>query len=125
MQPNTIPTTQVPAPKHSNAIIIEVVLGIVVIVGGYFGYTMFFAEQSATTTKTANIQMGKNMASFQNEMKKNKLDFDVAFLESDFVKRLVDYSQTFTYSKRRGRLDPFIPLESSKPIRYDSTGSIR
>ncbi|MDQ5962594.1 MAG: hypothetical protein QG653_401 [Patescibacteria group bacterium] len=113
------------APKKNNALIIEIVIGIVVIVGGYFGYTMFFADQSATTTSVANIQMGKNMASFEKGKNSSKLNFDVAFLQSEFVKSLVDYSQTFSYSARRGRLDPFLPIEATQPIRYDSTGSIR
>lgn len=119
------PNTPTPQPKNTKLLAAEVIVGIVVIVGGYFGYTMFFADQTASTSETNNIQLGNNMARFEKEFAGGKVNFDVAFLDSDFVKSLVDYTQTFSYSARRGRLDPFVPIESTRPIRYDSTGSIR
>jgi hypothetical protein len=108
-----IPTT--PKRKDSSALIIEGFVAVLVLIGGYFGYTLFFATDSASTTTVSNAQIGKNLSTFVRESKGVTLDFSI--LDSAYVKSLEDHTQIFTYSSRRGRLDPFLPYDSTRPIR--------
>ena len=105
--------------SKNNMLIVEVVVVITLIVGGYFGYTTFFVDATSTTQVAANVKLGKNMSAFVQAVgKKGNINLDiVAITSSPYVKSLQDHTQVFTYSTRRGRLDPFLPYDSTRPIR--------
>lgn len=108
---------QKPSSKN-NMLIIEMVTVVLLVAGGYFAYTHFFTDGSSTKQVAANIQLGKNMASFVQSVGKANINLDVASIMNDaYVKSLEDHTQLFTYSPRRGRLDPFLPYDSTRPIR--------
>lgn len=111
--PPTTPTPTTPK-NNTSKLVIEIVAGLLVLVVGYFGYTMF-SDSSASTLAVSNVQLGKNLSSFAKESKGISLDFSI--LETAYVKSLEDHTQIFTYSTRRGRLDPFLPYDSTRPIR--------
>lgn len=99
-------------------LLIQVVGVLAVLIGGYFAYTNFFADSTSKTQKAANINLGKNMASFVQAVGKANINLDVSSVVNDpYVKSLQDHTQVFTYSTRRGRLDPFLPYDSTRPIR--------
>lgn len=99
-------------------LIVEIVVGIGVLVGGYFGYTYLFSDESTSEKKVIPAQLGPNMASFSNFIAKEKINFDtIAVLDTPFVKSLVDYSQTFATTSVRGRLNPFVPYDLTRPLR--------
>lgn len=96
----------------------QAIAGVIVLALGYFGYSHFFGGSSSTTVPTVNLQLGKNMANFLQVISKGDIDLDAAsILSNKYVQSLQDHTQTFTYSNRRGRLDPFLPYDSTRPIR--------
>ena len=107
-----------PTSSKNNMLVVEIIVTLLLIAGGYFGYTYFFSEDSSTTEVAGNIKLGKNMSAFVQIVGKDKINLDMqSITNSAYVKSLQDHTQLFTYSSRRGRSDPFLPYDSTRPIR--------
>lgn len=100
-------------------LIIESAVLIIFLAGMYYVYTMFTVEDATTTTATANEELlGQNFVLFLKAVNNDKLSFrDLSFLDSDLVKQLQDHSQTIDVNDTRGRVDPFVPYASTRPLR--------
>lgn len=110
------PSTPVPAAPKKKGSMIPVIAGVLIVLGlGYFGYSKI----AGANTEPPTIQLGRNMQAFLQATSKGDINLDnmATILNNDWVKSLQDHTQTFTYSSRRGRLDPFLPYDSTRPIR--------
>lgn len=100
-------------------IIIEVLILVAVFGGAYYLYTYF--QESITTTSqvsSGNELLGKNFVNFTNATTKDKVSFkEITFLKKELVEMLQDYSEIISPNATRGRLDPFLPYASSRPLR--------
>ncbi|MFA5132462.1 MAG: hypothetical protein WC444_04050 [Candidatus Paceibacterota bacterium] len=100
------------------SIIIETLILCAFLGGMYYLYTSF-SEQSPVTTSVMNEKLlGANFTMFSKAIAEEPFAFDkIDFLKSDLVMKLKDFSETISPNETRGRLDPFIPYASSRPIR--------
>ncbi len=104
---------------QKKTVVIEIVVLILFLVGMYYLYISFSEEQATVTTSQANqALLGQNFTLFLKAVNQDKLSFkDVSFLSSDFASQLQDFSQNFPPTVVRGRVDPFVPYASSRPLR--------
>jgi hypothetical protein len=106
---------------QKKTIIIEILILAVFLGGGYYAYTaLFTGEVTTTEVVSSNAGLGPNFTTYMNAVAKDKISFkekDVSFLNSSLVRMLVDYSETISPNATRGRLDPFVPYASSRPLR--------
>jgi hypothetical protein len=104
--------------SEKKSIIIEVIILCVFLGGMYYVYTSF-TEQDPTTTSAINEQLlGQNFTIFLKAVTKEQFALDkTAFLNSELVNQLQDFSETISPNTSRGRLDPFRPYDSSRSIR--------
>lgn len=104
---------------QKKTIIVEAVILIAFLFGMYYLYTMF-SEDSATVTQTKiNEQLlGQNFTLFLKLLNQDRISFrDAAFLNSELVKQLKDFSEIIDINETRGRVDPFTPYASPRSIR--------
>lgn len=100
-------------------VFVEIMILAVFLGGMYYVYTQF-SSPAITTVQSATVQpfMGANSTLLLNAIHQDKIDFkSVSFMDSDLVQELQDFSETISTSTYRGRLDPFTPYASSRPIR--------
>ena len=99
-------------------IIIEVLILVAVLGGLYYLYTVFSQEEQTATAQANPALLGPNFINFINITTKDKILFkNKTFLKQPLVEMLVDYSEIISPNATRGRLDPFVPYASSRPIR--------
>lgn len=104
--------------NEKKTLIIEILIFIGVLVGGYYGYTSFFKEDSVTTVTIDQSLLGSNFIQFMQATKDSKISFkDRTFLSGNYVKQLQDFSEIISPNATRGRLDPFLPYASTRPLR--------
>ncbi len=111
-------TTPSISPKQKT-IIIEVFILIAVFAGGYYLYDRFILGETTTISVTGGDKLlSANFISFINVTSREKISFkDVSFMSSPLVEMLDDYSEVISPNATRGRLDPFLPYASSRPLR--------
>jgi flagellar basal body-associated protein FliL len=107
------------ANKNSMNTIVTAVVCLLILVGGYFGYTYLFSTDDTTSEQQiVPAKLGQNMSVFTSFVSKNKINLDaVTALNDPFVTSLVDYSETFATTSVRGRLNPFVPYDLTRPLR--------
>ena len=105
--------------QEKKTLIIEVLMFIGVVFGCYYGYNYLFTEDpSQVQTQLDTSLLGKNFVTFLSATQSGNISFkDQQFLRSDFVGKLQDYSEVILPTPKRGRLNPFVPYASSRPIR--------
>lgn len=104
---------------QKKTIMIEIAVLIVVLALGYYLYSIM-SEDSASVTETQMSEqlLGKNLTLFLKSKNQDKLSFkDISFMDTELVKQLKDFTETILPNSSRGRLDPFAPYASSRPIR--------
>ena len=104
---------------QKKTVIIEGAILVLFLFGMYYLYTSF-SEGSATVSQTQiNEQLlGQNFVLFLKVVNQDKISFrDTGFLDSDLVKQLRDFSEVIGTNETRGRVDPFVPHASSRPLR--------
>ncbi len=104
---------------QKKTLIIEVAVLIAFLGGMYYLY-MSFSEDSTTTTPVAiNEQLlGQNFVLFLKVVNQDRISFrDISFMDSALVSQLRDFSEVIDPTESRGRLDPFVPYASSRPLR--------
>jgi hypothetical protein len=97
-------------------IILEIVVLAIVLGGGYYAYSSFFAEDATETVTLNQSLLNKDVVTFINAKSKINLK-DIAFINSTYYKQLVDYSETIPRTTDRSRLNPFIPYAATGPTR--------
>jgi hypothetical protein len=104
---------------QKKSLILEIVGVIVVIIVGYYIYNMLSEDSAVTTEVAANESLlGQNITMFLKSKTQDKISFkDISFMNSTLVKQLVDHTETINETASRGRLDPFVPYASSRPLR--------
>ena len=96
--------------KYKTAILLVVLVG-----GGYLGYTYFFSGSSNSQTITPGtgaggevvVPVGQEMLALLNDLQSIK--FDPAFPDDPTYKSLVDFS-TPLIPQQKGRPNPFLPI---------------
>jgi hypothetical protein len=104
---------------QKKTLIMETLALVVFLGGAYYLYTMFSVDTPTTTDATVNEELlGQNFVMFLKAVNEDHLSFkDISFMNSELVSQLRDYSQTITINPSRGRVDPFTPYASSRPLR--------
>jgi hypothetical protein len=104
---------------QKKTLIIEMLVLVVFLGGSYYAYVTFSADDVITTQPAINQSLlGQNFVLFLKAVQEDKLSFkDVKFADSKLVDQLEDYSETIGTTTARGRVDPFIPYASSRPLR--------
>lgn len=104
---------------QKKTLVIEMVVLVLFLVGMYYLFSSF-SEPSTTTTQTQINQqlLGTNFVLFIKAVNQDKLSFkEMSFVNSPLVQQLQDFSVTIGPTESRGRLDPFTPYATSRPIR--------
>jgi len=104
---------------QGKTIYMEIGILIVFLVGMYYLYTLFSEPvPTSTTAQVSEHLLGQNFVLFLKAVNQDKLSLrDTAFMNSELVQQLQDFSETISPTSFRGRLNPFLP--------YASTGSLR
>ena len=97
----------------------EVIVLIAFLGGMYYVYTIVSTESAVTVPSQANQQLlGQNFVLFLKAVNQERLSLqDPSFMNSELVKQLQDFSETILPESTRGRIDPFVPYASTRPIR--------
>ena len=110
---------QIPTTFSGNkALVIEIVVLVLFLGGMYYAYT-FFSTQTPTVAVAPNEQLlGQDLTLFLKASSGEQFALDKTdFLKSELMGQLRDFSETISPNPSRGRLDPFTPYASSRPIR--------
>lgn len=104
---------------QKKTILIEAIILVAFLFGAYYLYTSFSQEETVTTTVSVNEQLlGQNFVLFLKAVNQDRISFrDINFMDSELVRQLRDFSETISITDSRGRVDPFVPYASSRPIR--------
>ena len=104
---------------QKKTVIIEGLVLVLFLAGMYYLYTTFSEDTATVSTASVNEQLlGQNFVLFLKAVNQDRLSFrEVSFMDSDLVRQLRDYSETIGVNETRGRVDPFVPYASSRPIR--------
>jgi hypothetical protein len=104
---------------QKKTLLMEVAVLIAFLGGMYYLYTIFSEGSATTTASQVNTQLlGQNFTLFLKAVNEDKISFrDINFMDSALVQQLRDFSQTITVNESRGRVDPFTPYASSRPVR--------
>lgn len=99
-------------------ILIEAAVLIAFLYGCYYLYTSFSQDSTVSTAPPNEQLLGQNFVMFLKVVNKDRISFkDVSFLDSDLVKQLRNFSETISINDSRGRVDPFVPYASTRPLR--------
>ena len=86
--------------------------------GSYFGFSYFVSSGDSTTVVESNGQLlGPRFVDFLQLTGKNAVNLDVSFLDNPTLKQLQDFTEVIPETDKRGRVYPFYPYDSSRPIR--------
>lgn len=104
---------------QKKTVLIEAAILIAFLGGMFYLYTIMTEGEATVTTSQQNEQLlGKNFTLFIKAVNQDKLSFREAdFMNSDLVQRLRDFTETILPSETRGRVDPFVPYASTRPLR--------
>jgi hypothetical protein len=104
---------------NKKTVIIEAVILVLFLVGGYYVYSSLSEASGSTTQTQFNEQLlGQNFVMFLKVVNQDKISFrDISFMNTPLVQQLRDFSETINPTETRGRLDPFVPYASSRSIR--------
>lgn len=107
-----------PILSEKKSILIETAILCVFLGGMYYAYTLF-SEQDPVTTPAINQQLlGQNFTLFLKATSEEQFALNkTAFLNTELVRRLKDFSETISPNDTRGRLEPFLPYDSSRSLR--------
>jgi hypothetical protein len=100
-------------------VIIESIILIAFLIGGYYLYGMLTATDAQTTEVAVNEQLlGQNLVLFLKSKSQDPLSFkDISFINSQLVKSLEDNTEIINPTQIRGRMDPFVPYALTRPLR--------
>lgn len=99
-------------------IILEAAILIAFLYGCYYVYSMLNQDTTTTTTSVNEQLLGQNFILFLKAVNKDRISFkDTNFLDNNLVKQLRDFSETISINDSRGRVDPFVPYASTRPLR--------
>ncbi len=104
---------------QKKTVIIEAAILLLFLFGAYYLYTSF-SEGSASVSETKiNEQLlGQNFVLFLKVVNQDRISFtDANFMDSALVRQLRDFSETISTNDTRGRVDPFVPYASTRPLR--------
>jgi len=106
--------------SEKKSIAVELVVLCLFLGGIYYAY-ITFSEQSPVTATTASDSqqlLGEHFVTFLKATSENTLSLtNTEFLRSSDILGLKDYSEIISPNSSRGRLDPFIPYATSRPLR--------
>jgi hypothetical protein len=103
--------------KNNTKVILQIGGGVGILVAAYFGFTMLTSSDGAVTTTDSEIQVGKNFSVVQSIVN-DKVNLDaISVLKSKYVQSLEDHTEIFARSTKHGRSDPFVPYDSTGPVR--------
>lgn len=104
---------------QKKTLIIEMLILLGLLYGMYYLYGKFSVPEVATVEAAPNTDLlGPNLVNFLKATKKDNINFNnISFMDSKEVSRLVDHSENITIAPSRGRLDPFVPYASTRPLR--------
>jgi hypothetical protein len=85
----------------------------------YYAYTLFSEGSATVSGSSVNEQLlGQNFVLFLKAVNQDKISFGgINFLDSEIVRRLQDHSEFIGINDTRGRVDPFVPYASTRPLR--------
>jgi hypothetical protein len=103
---------------QKKTVIIEAAVLILFLGGMYYLYTIFSVSDT-TVQPSANEQLlGQNFVLFLKAVNEDRISFnDNSFANSKLFSQLKDYSETIGQNDTRGRVDPFVPYASTRPLR--------
>lgn len=104
---------------QKKTILIEAAVIIAFLFGAYYLYTSFSEGTTTTTSAKINEQLlGQNFVLFLKVVNTDRISFkDVNFMDSELVRQLRDFSEFISVNDSRGRVDPFVPYASTRPLR--------
>jgi hypothetical protein len=104
---------------QKKTVIIEGVVLVIFLAGMYYLYTIFSTGDTVTSPSSVNQNLlGQNFVLFLKAVNQDKISFkDLNFMNSELVQQLQDYSETIGINDTRGRVDPFVPYASTRPLR--------
>ena len=104
---------------QKKTVIIEAVVLILFLFGIYYVYTSFSeGSTSVSETKINEQLLGQNFVLFLKVVNQDRISFtDANFMDSALVRQLRDFSETISTNDTRGRVDPFVPYASTRPLR--------
>lgn len=105
--------------EQKKTLLVEIVILVAFLSGMYYLYTVFTQDQPTVSTASVNEQLlGQNFVLFLKAVNQDRISFrDMNFMDSDLVRQLRDYSETIGENPTRGRVDPFVPYASTRPLR--------
>lgn len=104
---------------QKKTVIIEAAVLILFLFGIYYVYTSFSeGSTSVSETKINEQLLGQNFVLFLKVVNQDRISFtDANFMDSALVRQLRDFSETISTNDTRGRVDPFVPYASTRPLR--------
>lgn len=104
---------------QKKTVIIEAAVLILFLFGAYYLYTSFSeGSTSVSETKINEQLLGQNFVLFLKVVNQDRISFtDANFMDSALVRQLRDFSETISTNDTRGRVDPFVPYASTRPLR--------
>ncbi len=104
---------------QKKTVIIEAAVLILFLFGAYYLYTSFSeGATSVSETKINEQLLGQNFVLFLKVVNTDRISFtDANFMDSALVRQLRDFSETISTNDTRGRVDPFVPYASTRPLR--------
>lgn len=104
---------------QKKTVIIEAAVLILFLFGAYYLYTSFSeGTTSVSETKINEQLLGQNFVLFLKVVNQDRISFtDANFMDSALVRQLRDFSETISTNDTRGRVDPFVPYASTRPLR--------
>ncbi len=104
---------------QKKTVLIEAAVLILFLAGGYYLYTSFSEGEATIASTQVNEQLlGQNFVLFLKVVNQDRISFkDINFMDSALVAQLRDFSEFIPINDSRGRVDPFTPYASSRPLR--------
>jgi hypothetical protein len=104
---------------QKKTVIIEGLVLVLFLFGMYYLYTIFSEDTSTVSDAQVNEQLlGQNFVLFLKAVNQDRISFkDINFMDSSLVLQLRDFSETIGINDTRGRVDPFVPYASTRPLR--------
>lgn len=104
---------------QKKTVIIEVVVLIAFLFGGYYLYSSFSEGTTTVSQGSVNEQLlGQNFVLFLKIVNQDRISFQgITFMDSELVQQLRDFSETISINPTRGRSDPFMPYAATGPVR--------
>ncbi len=104
---------------QKKTVIIEGAILVLFLFGAYYLYTSFSEDSASVSETKINEQLlGQNFVLFLKVVNQDRISFtDANFMDSALVRQLRDFSEIISTNDTRGRVDPFVPYASTRPLR--------